>query len=309
VELGDFGVDGRRTLSTMAALVRSSRYHGALGLIVWANAVTEGTPVEGLLEEAGSRLENLPEVAEPLRTMEVAWLLSGLAHEVARSPRPATKAAFDSILESLLSRYMAGTRLFCHATEAAPLRQRVRRWVANFADQIYSIQALSQAAIVTGAPRPIETAARAAERIVALQGNLGQWWWHYDVRRGRVCNAYPVYSVHQYGMGPMGLRTLALARGPALDAAIDSGRAWLTNNETGKCMIDYVAGTIWRAVDRDEDLGLRLLRQAMAVAGSSGEGQSATRLKLNHETRPYEWAWYLFAIALNGGHRQAHHLA
>ena len=42
---------------------------------------------------------------------------------------------------------------------------------------------------------------RCAHGLCQAQGALGQWWWHYDSLRGRVFEGYPVFSVHQHGMG------------------------------------------------------------------------------------------------------------
>jgi hypothetical protein len=234
--------------------------------------------------------------------MELAWLLSGLAHEWARAPVQSTRDAFLATREALLARFVGSTRTFRHATDDAPPLRRARQWVANFADQIYPIQALSQAAILDGDGRALEVAIRSAEHMRALQGELGQWWWHYDARDGRVAQHYPVYSVHQHGMAPMALRSLAAAGGPTFDDAIDRGRRWLIDNELGSSLIDTTAGTIWRAIERDEGHGPRFARRVRSVLGlKNADKDLPARLTINRETRPYEWAWCLYAGALAPG--------
>jgi hypothetical protein len=105
-----------------------------------------------------------------------------------------------AIQEALLERYEGRTQLFVHTTNDAPPLFRARKWVANFADQIYSIQALSLASIATGGGFTLDTAAQSATKMVSFQGDRGQWWWHYDARKGHVSRHYPIYSVHRTGL-------------------------------------------------------------------------------------------------------------
>jgi hypothetical protein len=264
--------------------------------------VTDGPSSTAVLARYGWSLDELALRTRPLETMEVAWLLSGLAHELASAPSDPLRREFRATRAALLERYMTRTRTFVHATsDARPLR-RVRRWVANFADQIYSIQALGLACALESDDASLAVAAQAAEQLIALQGSMGQWWWHYDARDGRVAQAYPVYSVHQYGMGPMALRSLARAGGPTHDQAIAAGRRWLGENELDTSLIDHSAGTVWRAIERDEGSLAKHARHVRSVLGRRPRRPpEPTRLKVNRETRPYEWAWYLFAAALDRG--------
>ena len=144
-----------------------------------------------------------------------------------------------------------------------------------------------------------------------LQGGRGQWWWHYDHRDGSVSGSYPVYSVHQIGMAPMALRTLTLADGPDFGRAIETGRAWVSSNELGVDLVDLEAGTTWRSIERAEGRSARLVRHARALLGGRDDRPDSTlpRLRVNHETRPYEWAWSLFASAIEVGTRPPEHLA
>jgi hypothetical protein len=234
--------------------------------------------------------------------MELAWLLSGLAHELRRTRSADVHRAFRTTRTALLRRFVRPSQTFVHATKAARPMRRLRGWVANFADQIYSIQALALGSTLESDRPSMEVATLAAERMIALQGSMGQWWWHYDARRGNVARAYPVYSVHQYGMAPMALRALARVGGPVHDAAIAVSRRWLTENELGTCLIDRAVGTVWRSVERNEGLLARHARRARAVLGWNEYSRpAAARLHVNRETRPYEWAWYLFASALERG--------
>ena len=301
------GMDLSATCAALIDLAGKLGYWEGLGLVVWANAVTEGPPAADVLRRAGLVLDDLPAIARRFQTMEVAWWLSGLAHELARAPDLEIRGAFVAIREALIARFVVPSKTFRHATyDASPLR-RARRWVANFADQIYPIQALAFAELVDRDGRTLEVASAAAEHLTASQGPLGQWWWHYEARSGRVVQAYPVYSVHQHGMAPMAFRALAAAGGPDFAGAVDRGMSWLVANELGVPLVDPEAGTIWRDLERDEGAVARTVRRARAVIGRGGDRPSATpRLRINRETRPYEWAWLLYAASIGRGSTTNH---
>jgi hypothetical protein len=305
VGLGRAGVDPRaiglephHALAALLARWGPRRYPGALGLLVWANAVWDGLPLGRLLEALDVPQGRLGEAGVPLTTMEAAWLVSGLVHEVRRSGHPWTKVALEAALADLLARQHPGTQLFEHAGDAAPVQHRLRRHVANFADQIYAVQAAALAATLAPDAEPLAAAAGCAARLVSLQGDLGQWWWHYDPRAGMVVQPFPVYAVHQHAMAPMALDALAAAGGPDHRAARDRGYAWLDGNELGVSLVDLSAGTIWRSVERREPSVTRLARNACAVAGLRASPEAPPpALAVNRETRPYEWGWCLYAGA------------
>jgi hypothetical protein len=306
------GMDLERTRAALFGLARRRRESGALGLVLWANAVTGGPPLpEVLADSGGPPLAEVSSRTSRLRTMELAWLLAGLAHEVHRAPSRGTEEAFEAAIDALIGRFEAGTGTFRHADADSPWKLRARRWVATFADQVYPVQALALAAIASGHARALDVASVAAGRMVDRQGARGQWWWHHDPRDGRVSGAYPVYSVHQHGMAPMALRTLAIAGGPGFGRAIEASRSWLSDNELGVDLVDRDAGTIWRSIERDEGRPRRLARHAWTLMGSRDDrpGTTPPNLRVNHETRPYEWGWCLFAKALEGSPKPSEHLA
>ena len=153
-----------------------------------------------------------------------------------------------------------------HSTAIAPIAHRLRGRISNFADQIYSVQAFAFASMVLGDERAIQLASQLAERLVSLQGPLGQWWWHDDFRAGDVAEGYPVYSVHQYAMahGAFGCRGAAV--GPVSVMQIQKSHQWLGYNELGVNMIDEKAETIWRDIRRSEGRARSLLRKSGIIA-------------------------------------------
>ena len=307
----EVGLDPGRTREALIELARRRRYPGALGLLLWANAVTGGPEPAEILALSGDSILDVRSIARRLRTLELAWLLAGLVHEHRGRPSGGLRVAIDASKDALIGRFEPRTRTFRHAGADSPGPLRLRRWVATFADQVYSIQALALTSIGGDDGRALEVASGSAGRMVELQGDRGQWWWHHDPRDGSVSGAYPVYSVHQVGMAPMALRTLTLAGGPDFARAIGASRAWVSENELGVDLVDREAGTIWRSIERADGRPGRLARHARALLGGRDDrpGSTPARLRVNYETRPYEWAWSLFAAAIESGERPPEHLA
>ncbi|MFC7476520.1 hypothetical protein ACFQS7_19285 [Dankookia sp. GCM10030260] len=287
----------------LAARVREEAYPGGIGLVLWANSAIGAAAPLALLAEAGLDPVTLEQAIPGLTTMEVAWLASGLLHADIASLRPACCAA----LRELDERLHPGTLVFRHAGAAAPLRHRLRGRIANFADQVYPLQALAFAAIAHGDAERRNLAERCGARLVAAQGPLGQWWWHHDASTGEVIERYPVYSVHQHSMAPMALRALAVAGGRCHAAAAARSRAWLHANELGIDMVEPASGIIWRSIERDEGSVGHRLRQSRILLASPAAEPAQPRFRLNREIRPYEWGWLLYATAIEasaapGGH-------
>jgi len=298
--------------AAMDALVESGRrlgYRGGAGLVIWANAVTEGPPLSELLRRLNVSLKDATGHVAQITTMETAWLVSGLAHEYSRDPSEWTRRMLGEVVEGLLSRFDPQACLFHHASESAPLKHRLRRHLPNFADQIYPVQACSHAGAV-GVPQALRAAGDCAARLVELQGELGQWWWHYNSRTGAVAQPYPVYSVHQHAMAPMALMGLTAAGGEDFTAAIVRSLAWISDNELGVDLLDGHTGTIWRDIEVKESSPRRLVRTAGSLLGGEvvPDSMSADDLTVNYETRPYEWGWCMFAGALACGVEAEHFL-
>ncbi|MCP4700225.1 MAG: hypothetical protein GY862_25740 [Gammaproteobacteria bacterium] len=301
-------LDPKKTLAAMTAMARRRKYPGALGLLLWANAVWDNVPLTDLLHSLGFSPDDLRRLTSAFKTTEIAWLVSGLAHETVRAPTAELKRMLHESLSLLLQRYHEKTGLFYHAAPDAPLVMRMRRRVSNFADQVYPIQALSFAAISENNDRGMATAGKCAERIVALMGELGQWWWHYDARTGLVAKHYPVYGVHQHSMGPMALLALAGAGGKSFGNALALSRAWLTCNELGENLIDPKTPMICRDIEYREGRIAKLGRHLRSVSGILPLSNERTKLKIRYETWPYEWGWCLYVEALTGTKPHGSHL-
>ena len=294
------GVPLQKTLDSLYDQYRHSGYRGAFGLVIWANALHHGLDIDTLQFRCGVSLDKVERFAASLTTMETAWLASGLAHEYHRSHSGYTEKLLNAVVAELLdNRFQPETDMVCHAGSRASAAHTLRRWIANFADQVYTIQALAFVAKLTGNPKALEVAERIADKMVELQGDKGQWWWHYDARRGVVSQAYSVYSVHQHGMAPMALSAVTAAGGKDYREAKALSRQWLDHNELGVNLVDEDNRTIWRSIEYLENRVGEVRRKAKSLLGLAHDTTpDAQPLTVNYETRPYEWAWCLYAGAI-----------
>ena len=300
-------VETEHSLRALAAEVRTSGYRGALGVALWANAVAGGVDFEHFLSACGVAESDLGALMRSGNSMELSWLLSGLLHERLRAPKPSTDRFCREVQAVLLERQRP-IGLFMHAGREARFAQRIRRHVATFADQIYSILALAYSAIALGEGLVL-LACRCADALLARQGPLHQWWWHYKPDSGAVSRHYPIYAVHQHGMAPMAFLALAAAGAHAYRRHAWPGLEWIRTNELGCDLFDPIAGTVWRDVHVERGRIGGWLREVGELAGFAVDGSAPVGLALNRETRPYEWAWCLMAEALLTSRPPPQHLA
>ncbi len=231
-------------------------------------------------------------------TVELSWSLSSLTAE---SGSGTDRTLADAIAERLVSSLDRRSGFFPHNPRGVK-GSGVRGHVCCFADLVYPIQALSHYYMVSGKTEAIDAARRCADRICELQGPGGQWWWHWDVRTGRVVERYPVYSVHQDSMGPMALIALQKACGADYSDPIDRSLAWVDHpDEINGPLIDPRNNVIWRKVARREPL--KLVRTVQALTTRISPSLRAPGMDLmfparivDYESRPYHMGWILHAF-------------
>jgi len=243
------------------------------------------------------RLRRMDPVGGPYPTVELAWSLSALC--VAGSDCT-DHALADSIAHRLLSAFNPQSCLFAHW----PIPGRsswLRAHAACFADLVYPIQALSYYHQATTSTEALDAARQCARRMCRLQGPQGQWWWHYDVRTGRVIEKYPVYAVHQDAMAPMALFALQHACGENFDQWIHKGLRWLEHPpELPISLIDHHADVIWRKVFRREPMKTSRAVQTLLTRIHPSLRMPGLDLVfppkcVDRESRPYHMGWILHA--------------
>lgn len=273
---------------------------GDAALIAWAAAET-GHPK---LADALARVAVLDVAGRPQYTVEAAWVLSALA---AARTEVDVEYRLSAARDRLLSARQGDSPLFAHATGPG-LVPGYRSHVACFADQTYPLQALARLHASGSDPVALAAADACAARICALQGDGGQWWWHYDARTGGVVEGYPVYSVHQHAMAPTALFDLAEAGGTDFGAAIRRGLRWMTDvpeiagsdGTPRESMIREDFGVTWRKVYRGDPV--KAVRAARGVttrvlpqARLAPLDRIFRPLAVDRECRPYEFGWLLHA--------------
>jgi hypothetical protein len=263
---------------------------GDVALVCWAAAEVDHPAL-------GDALARLAEVDSPERTawvVDAAWTVSAL---VAARRHADVEEHLATAVRRLLS--ARGQALFRHVSGSDGARFRAH--VGSLADQVYPLQALARLHASSADRAALAVANQTAAAICAAQGPAGQWWWHYDSRTGAVIEGYPVYSVHQHAMAPMALLDLAEAGGdPHLDA-VCRGLRWLSDlPETVEPMLLDDPPVIWRKVARSDPRKLvRGLRATATSPRPSARLAVLDRLfparQVDHEWRPYELGWLLFA--------------
>ena len=264
---------------------------GDVALTLWAAAAVGGDP-----EPARRRLRVLHPEAGPQATVELAWSLSALCAAGEDRDLELGRRLADRVVEA----FAPEARLFPHRVGGGS--GGLRGHVACFADLVYPIQALAAYVKRTGKGRAREAVLACARAICRLQGDAGQWWWHYDLRSGAIVEPYPVYAVHQDAMAPMALFALESATGESFDPWIDRGLAWLTSSPElgGRSLIDEQAGLVWRKVARREPAkATRFAQAAASRLDPSLRFPGLDRLfppgAVDREDRPYHLGWLLHA--------------
>lgn len=300
-EAGQGEVLGR---STVAELVRhtcerarSSNDAGAIALAAWTAAEAMGIFVPPLYARLSAMLRD----EEAVETVTCSWaLLAAIAGSRLGDTRSLTELARDRLLEG-----QGRAGLFPHHLPASASGS-LRSHIGCFADQVYSTQALARLSVLEEDAGCLAAAEACADAICRLQGPQGQWWWHYDTRNGSVVEGYPVYSVHQHAMAPMALLDLREAGGTDHMGRVVLGLCWLDrNNEAGQSMVSEEHDVIWRKIGRREPA--KLVRAISAAATASRPGLRLPGLdaifppgRIDHECRPYELGWLLYAWHCGG---------
>ncbi len=289
-------INQRESLRSLIANWKNAERFGHLGLIQWANAECEGEYSSDVTNKIAR--ETSEDNSMRLSTTELSWLLTGICATYQR-------LCADDMLRNLALHYFKAitnnfnpqTGLFRHSMVKTDLRSHI----GNFADQIYSVFALSLFYEVFNHKQALAYAEQCADRLCVLQGGQGQWWWHYHSRYGIVTFPYPVFSVHQDGMGPMGLQKLSSVSGKNFDVPIYRGLDWLFgSNELDSEMIDWDRNLIWRDIEiSPSSFLMRYFSMLLVETGlvSTVSQKKPYSLKLNYEIRPYELGWLLYAFA------------
>jgi hypothetical protein len=301
-------IDVRSTLNALLETKYRISDPGDLGLLLWLCALA--APEH--LDETIASVQSNPALiggadAYEDRTMELAWLLTGLSY-AALAHRKYRSQLIDSAVRifNLLKTNYGGKGIFGHQRRSRTLGGILRARIGTFADQVYPIYALSQCARAFQIAGAAELSQSCAQAIIRAQGPLGQWCWHYDSSTGEVTRRYPVFSVHQDGMAPMALFAAGEVSGIDFSEPVYKGLRWIGgNNELNVNLVSESSKVIWRSIHRNK---YRMyLDEAQNLVGRGTEtSESRSDLRINYECRPYHFGWLLYAFAAHA--QQSHSL-
>lgn len=273
-----------------------AREPGAVALVAWAAAEVLLAPDPRLVQ----RLARTVSSGVPLSTVDTAWILCAAVATLTIDPSAPHAADLAHICRERLLDAQGSTGIFAHALPPTSFG-RLRAHIGSFADQAYPIQALARLAALDTDPEALAAADRCADRLCTLQGDAGQWWWHYDARDGSVVERYPVYSVNQHAIAPMALFDLAAAGGADHSDAVFRGLDWLrTHPEVDDELVSEDNALIWRKAGRREPgKTVRLLAAATSLVHRGWRLPGIDTVfpvnRIDRECRPYELGWLLYA--------------
>lgn len=317
-----YGFPSRIDLSKMMEGLIQKHLPSALypekGLFLWADSIGDkkyGETIWQSIKSDEGYFFNSDRKFDQYPSMDVGLLLTGLAYYYPDATDQREVARYcKRLAERIQSNFIEQTGLFREDVIIRRknfLRARTQNCISSFASQVYPLTALAAHARFLEDPTFVGAAKKCAETLCRFQGDQGQWPWLYNVMTGTVADSYPVYAVHQGGMGPFALielqRTLKTNR---YEAAILKSVNWLWgDNELGKPITDENRQTIWRAIQRRDSDALgpygigpsgqcnRYLSAWCGGASLETFFNKRIGLEILKETRPYEYGWYLWAFA------------
>jgi hypothetical protein len=274
---------------------------GDLALALWAGVVSEEDRCELFAKALSTSWQSQ---ANLCNAVELAWIVQ--AGTAALSKRNALAPYIEPVLNEartrLVSLFRPQQNLFQRHNRSG-FKEIISRRIACFADQVYPILALSNYGLLFNDKQSVELAAKTTEQICRLQGPLGQWWWHYDTANGKVCEGYPVFSVHQDSMAPMAIMASDRVTSRNHTKEIEAGLRWsFGNNELNQNLLLAEHGIIWRDIEKREPAKVsRAFRALLCVSGLRSLHSLADKcfigFCINYECRPYHLGWILYAWA------------
>jgi hypothetical protein len=295
-----------KALDTLHGIAAAGATPQVLANVVWALALAEDQRGAVLTRELAERDDLLN-----CESAALGHVLHGLAVAAEAYPEQSGRAieACRRWAPELLGRFSPQADLFGPFRRPTGVRSALIHRLTSFAAQVYPLHGLASFYRVTGeAPAP--ALRQVAERIVAAQGAVGQWWWLYSTKTRAVLEGYPVYSVHQDGMAFMALLPVEALGEGSYREPLARGLDWLSGpNELSTDLVRRDPPIIFRNIQRvgsdaDAMFGISRANLARVVARSLRPGRDHTEatageLEVLHECRPYHLGWLLHAYALS----------
>lgn len=316
--VNDFEHSGRYryTVNVMAGLARFEACHGpSMELDKILDAYLECHLINDPgLGNRGLLLHVLAEREHPAATRLYTWLAGQLEQRIAARGRSVQELAWVALgLTSFAARFqqaaaagLAG-KLIRHLRDAhmhprtlLPKHdQSLRGDFVSFGGLTYFLMALAHYAVLMDDSAIRALFCRAVSMALSLQGEDGAWPWFLDVKRGKISDWYPIFSVHQDAMAPLFLFPALAMKVAGAEAAIEKSYRWLLGaNPLGVPFMSRTPFFIYRSLGAAHwgERPLRLMRGFTArVLGTSARQAAPDRLSINRECRSYHLGWLLYA--------------
>jgi hypothetical protein len=112
-------------------------------------------------------------------------------------------------------------------------------------------------------------------------------------------NRYPVVSVHQDGIAPVGLLALGEATGQSFHESIYKGLSWLAGaNELGNDLRNLDRGLIWDSIGPRRRMASYW--EATLNFMNISRRPQVENLRIRYEARPDHFGWLLYAFGRFG---------
>lgn len=233
---------------------------------------------------------------------DLAWLQLGVVEASRATPKA------SDVARALHSR-MARDYLHEGAWFPRHSLNGLRGRIVSFGAVTYYLYALHQFAQRMGDDAALAQFETSATRLLDVQLPSGGWPWLLDAQRGVTLEIYPLFSVHQLSMAMLFLLPAAVLRIPGADDAITRSFAWVGGSNELSTPLTLDGGRfIYRSIECSErwGRGKRYVRaMSQSVARRASTNGPAVALRLNTESRSYEWGWLLWVWS---GRRVTPHL-
>ena len=292
-------IDVRKTIDHLVQGFGDNDNVGDLGLLIWLCALAYPECLEELHKKylKANNLERFDDFRQS-KTMELSWFLTGISYSKARTGsllRNNDQLA-EQVYASILDNY-GGKGIFRHQGTHG-LSGKLRGRIGSFADQVYPSYALSVFSQAFNRKEALDPAIENAKAVCRLQGEHGQWWWHYDAKSGGALGRYPVYSVHQYGMAPMMLFMVGERAGLDFSRYIYLGLEWITGkNEIAESLVDSERQMIWRNISPTRIRCFQEELRSLIIKPVGAPASMCNGISVLRESRPYCFGWLLYAFA------------
>jgi len=293
-------------------------YLGFWSYALWAASVLENENINSIIIQCEKLFKNLINKKKPIPSMETAYLLYAICEYLTKQKDQNVMMFAKEVFQALIKTFHETSGLFSFTTRISRkniVMMRINQNLGSFASQINSIMALSKYYQISHNKIALEKARKCANVICTFQGELGQWWWIYNVKKGFVVEEYPIYSIHQDGVAIVSFLELQKSLGESLyEKNLKKGLQWLEGqNELKIKMYDEKNKIIWRAIQRKENpssqktgpwgLGKKSYFK-MQLAGLLNSSivkkfPLPDKYELLLESRPYHNGWVLLAWSMS----------